>query len=264
MADMLDAALQLAARGLHVFPCAPRQKIPAVKNGLKAATVDENQIRLWWRNNPALNIGVACGRVSGFFVVDIDGDIAEQELARLQAQHGELPATVESKTGRGRHLLFRMPADVDVKNSAGKIANKIDVRGSGGYILVWPSVHPSGAIYTWSKNNVSGFQDAPAWLLELVVTPVKSGDSGTIFDETRVRTTRALFTLDVGEGGRNHRIAKIAGYLLRKIPDVYVARELLFAWNATHCKPPLDERELKITFNSICGKELQRMEEEDG
>ena len=91
-----NAAQQLARRGLAVFPCLVARKEPATANGLYAATTDANIIAAWWRQQPNYNIGVATGAVSLVFVLDIDGLNGEAELAKLEAQHGTLPATVDA------------------------------------------------------------------------------------------------------------------------------------------------------------------------
>lgn len=92
----------------------------------------------------------------------------------LEQNYGELPVTVESITGRGRHLYFKMP-DQPVKCSASKIAPKIDVRGDGGYVLAPPSIHPSGRPYCWSVDTNNAFAEAPAWLLRRLETDAKRG-----------------------------------------------------------------------------------------
>src|SRR5262245_29476348 len=104
MSALGDIALAYARRGLPVFPCMPRAKEPAIHRGLKAATTDANLIVGWWRGNPDCNIGMATGEASGVFVIDIDSENGESSLAMLERQHGALPPTVESITGRGRHL----------------------------------------------------------------------------------------------------------------------------------------------------------------
>ena len=119
MSTLLDTALSLASRGLHVFPCKPRDKRPAVFEGVKRATTDQNTITGWWGANPLFNIGLACGAQSRVFVVDVDGVDAEAELAKLEQQHDALPPTAESLTARGRHLYFAWP-DRPVRNSAGR------------------------------------------------------------------------------------------------------------------------------------------------
>ena len=106
---MIRSALTLAAKGLYVFPCQPRDKRPATANGVKAATIDEITIRQWWQQIPDANIAFATGTPSKIFVLDVDGIDAEAELRKLEAKHGALPATVEVITARGRHVYFKMP-----------------------------------------------------------------------------------------------------------------------------------------------------------
>jgi hypothetical protein len=49
---MIRTALQLAERGLHVFPCKPRGKLPATEHGCLDATTDRTTIEKWWRRVP--------------------------------------------------------------------------------------------------------------------------------------------------------------------------------------------------------------------
>ena len=129
---MIRAAVRFAEIGLHIFPCVPRTKVPATEHGVKDATTDLEIIKAWWHERPDCNIAIATGAASGIFVLDVDG--AELELHCLETKYGGLPATVEVVTPRGRHIYFKMP-DVPVRNSAGKIAEGVDVRGEGGYVL---------------------------------------------------------------------------------------------------------------------------------
>ena len=105
---MLGHALAFARRGLHVFPCRPRAKEPACAAGCKDATTDPGTIERWWREEPDYNIAIATGAASGVFVVDIDGVDAENQLKKLEARHGALPATVEAITPR-RPAFFSVP-----------------------------------------------------------------------------------------------------------------------------------------------------------
>src|ERR1035441_105438 len=56
----LDIALACIARGWHVHPLKPRDKIPVTKHGMNDATLDEAQIRAWWTRNPNCNVGISC------------------------------------------------------------------------------------------------------------------------------------------------------------------------------------------------------------
>src|SRR5690348_11617756 len=122
---MIKSALNYAKRGLYVFPCRVKDKRPATAKGVKAASIDPDVLQGLWREEPQFNIAVATGAMSGIFVTDIDGQDAEAELRKLEAQYGPIPPTVESITARGRHLFFRCPQQ-PVRNSAGRLAPGID------------------------------------------------------------------------------------------------------------------------------------------
>src|SRR5262249_15159857 len=166
MSTLSDAALCYASRGWHVFPCKPRDKAPATYHGLKDATTDFNKITGWWRSTD-FNIGLATGKASGVFVLDVDGEDGESSGAMLERRHGILPSTVNSITGRGRHLFFAWPGR-PIRNSVCKIAPGIDIKADGGYVILPPSIHPSGRAYAWSVDSANAFAAAPQWLLQMV------------------------------------------------------------------------------------------------
>jgi hypothetical protein len=172
---MIKTALTLAARGLSIFPCSPRAKTPATAHGVKDATTDLAVIRHWWQTEPTCNVAVATGASSGVFVVDVDGLDAEAELRRLETEYGNLSCSVEVITARGRHIYFKTPG-VPVRNSVAKVAPGIDVRGEGGYVLVPPSIHPSGRPYYWSVDTANAFAEAPEWLVAKIVPSNRHAD----------------------------------------------------------------------------------------
>jgi hypothetical protein len=99
-----------------------------VRRGALDATTEVSRINGWWGAIGELNIGLATGKAGGFFVCDIDNDEGEATLRTLEEAHGALPPTVETITGRGRHLYFSLGGHT-VRNSAGKLGAGIDVRG---------------------------------------------------------------------------------------------------------------------------------------
>ena len=179
-----QAALSLARNGWPVFPCDHRVDLPGQKrckrpltpNGFKDATTDPVQIETWWRRWPDALIGVPTGPRSGIWAVDLDldpdkGIDGPAAMARLEAEHGPLPETVETRTPRGGlHLLFAWDPERPVPNSCGKLGAGIDIRGDGGYVIVPPSKREDGASYRW-ENPPGLFQPvpAPAWLYELIL-----------------------------------------------------------------------------------------------
>jgi Bifunctional DNA primase/polymerase, N-terminal/Primase C terminal 1 (PriCT-1) len=252
---MLGTALALAGKGLAVFPCMVRDKRPATPDGLKSATRDVSLIRHWWGLQPNYNVAVACGVVSGIFVIDVDGLDAELELRKLEKDHGELPPTVEVVTPRpGRHIYFRHPG-VSVRNSASRIAPGVDTRGDGGYVLCPPSVHPSGKAYAWSVDSASAFAAAPQWLLERMAERTNGNGAAR---PTPPSEWRALMADGVPEGQRDSTLARITGYLLRHHIDPVFAAGFVEIFNTARCLPPLPEKDVARIVNSIAGKELKR------
>lgn len=92
---------------------------------------------------------------------------------------------------------------MDIRNSAGKIGLGLDIRGSGGYVILPPSVHKSGSSYQWITEVLS--VEAPAWLIELIVQNSKSGLS---VSDKALSYTQSL--LNAKEGTRNDSLNKIA------------------------------------------------------
>lgn len=246
----LAVALEYSKRGLCVFPC--NGKTPSTVNGCRDASKVPSVIIGWWNKWPNANIGVATGPAYDLWVLDIDGFDGEENLARLEMEHGRLPQTVEVVTGGGgRHIWFRWPHGADIRNSAGRIASGIDVRGVGGYVISPPSRHNSGREYSWSVDSGEEILDAPEWLLKLVIAPK---------GEARAKPQDEWLKLmqGVGVGQRNDAIARLAGLLLRKHIDPYIALELCQAWNESRCNPSLPVKEVTHTVDSIARRELQR------
>jgi hypothetical protein len=227
---------------------------------LKHASKDPDMIRHWWGLEPQYNVAVATGAISGIFAVDVDGVDAELELRKLEAEHGSLPATVEVVTPRpGRHIYFRYPG-TPLHNSAGKVAPGIDVRGDGGYVLAPPSIHPSGKPYAWSVDSANAFAAAPDWLL----AKISGHAGGNSAQRTPASAWRSLVADGADEGQRDDTLTRLTGHLLRRHVDPVVVLELLQAWNVSHCRPSLSEKDVARIVNSIAGKELKRRCGDDG
>jgi hypothetical protein len=71
------------------------------------------------------------------------------------------------RTGSGGfHLYFAAPAERQVRNSAGKLGWKVDVRACGGYVVAPPST-AAGRTYRWEAGQEEAPAPLPAWLLDL-------------------------------------------------------------------------------------------------
>lgn len=266
---LAEAALSYARAGLPVFPLHPRSKMPFAKpnpeegkaghvcaaplhqHAFKDATIDPAVIAAWWREHPEANIGMATGH--GIDVLDVDGDEGEATLAALVARRWPLPETCEVRTGRvggGRQLDFLSAA---WPNTAKKLGPGLDTRGLGGFVLRPPSVHPSGAVYTWT--NLSKPAQAPAWLTaflyrapEPVAAPpmpprVRSSDDDDIIEQASCYLEEAPAAIAF-QGGHNatwEAARTLRGFGLMKAE----ALDLLVRIYNPRCSPPWRADELR-------------------
>jgi hypothetical protein len=116
----------------YVFPC-KRSKVPAIAGGFHAASNDPQLINRWRWQYPLM--GAPTGPVNGFDVLDIDRG-GEDWLMNYECSHGPLPATriVGTQSG-GLHIYWKHYDGM--KCSAGLLAPNVDIRSSGGYVVLW-------------------------------------------------------------------------------------------------------------------------------
>ena len=138
MTDLLTEALRLAELGYRVFPCWPNTKKPITSRGLNDATTDADAIRRWWEHYPLANVGLS---TDGLLVVDVDPhkDGSKNEWLSDQPERAmQLAACPLAITPRGgKHYVYQCAG---ARNSTSKLAPNVDVRATGGYILVAPSI----------------------------------------------------------------------------------------------------------------------------
>lgn len=255
----LDDALQYARAGIPVFPLAGKRPIeqpgqpnvdglviPQGQGGFKQATTDEGKIARWWTQYPSANIGTPTGKhidaMTGlpnalrFDVLDIDtGHGGERSLEQLIAANAALPQTVMQRTGSGGyHYCFL--SDGKVKNSAGGIAPGIDVRGTGGYIVIAPSVHPgTGQPYRWQAGQELGsyqLAEWPAWLLERIQETDRKRQSPTPGERIPLGMQEATL-MRVAGAMRRHGATE---------EEIYAAIKII---GQERCDPPVAEKDLR-------------------
>ena len=234
--NSLAGALWCAARGWSVHPC--DGKVPTTR-WAESATTDVHTITAWLAGT-SLNYGIACGP-SGLLVLDDDTGDA---LADYAASVGkDAPDTFTVITGRGLHYYFEAPAR-PIGNGRGRLPEKVDVRGVGGYVIGPGSVHSNGAPYVVA-NGDTPVAPLPAWLLDLIVEP---GD----FD-----ALQRDYSGPIPSGQRHQALVSYAGHLrhLDLAPD---EREALMLNRWKECEQPSGSRfewpEAKAILDDVVGR----------
>lgn len=248
--DILKAALEYAEQGFSVFPlhtprdgrcdcsdgaaCDSPGKHPRTIKGFKDASVDELQIRRWWKTWPYANIGIAIP--DGYVVVDVDGQRG-QEI--LQSEGKYLTATALQSSGRGAHYVYRTLNRIAPRNlipqSEKGAHDGVDLRGPGSYIVAAPSLHISGEVYDWSIP-LSDVDIAPRWLEEI------SKESGGTTVGERAPVDFELLLAGLPEGQRKWEIYRAASKL--RAADVPLDLAVMLATTAAgNCSPPLEAKE---------------------
>lgn len=194
-----------AKLGFPVFACG-EDKRPVTPHGFRDATSDPQRIVAQFERPGAEMIGMPTGAASGLIAIDIDIKNGARGREWLDENADALPPTRTHKTrSGGLHLIFRAP-DAMIRNSAGRIASGVDVRGDGGYIILPPS--PG---YVVADDTEPA--DMPRWLVKVCMPPEEAPrpayePSATISDryaEVALNDECRAVAM-AGEGGRNDRL----------------------------------------------------------
>jgi hypothetical protein len=154
-----DVAPDYLERLGPVIPLPPGKKHPPLKGftGRNGRTPTRDEIEAW--RSQFGNGNVAFPLPPGVAGIDVD-DYGDKHgaatLAEAEKRWGRLPLTVRSQNrndGASGIKLFRMPLGVELH---GKVEfpelhfDGIDViQHHHRYLVVWPSIHPSGRLYVW-------------------------------------------------------------------------------------------------------------------
>jgi hypothetical protein len=136
--------------------------------------------------------------------IDVDPrNGGDETFADLQAAHGALTSGVMAFTGGGgEHHVFALPPGGGIA-LPGVLGPGVDVKLNG-YIVVEPSIHPSGKPYQWeaSSSPLDGVAPSPLpdWLRSFRVELKQPEPQGKPVDAKQARDIReAMYLLDADE-----------------------------------------------------------------
>ena len=181
---------------------------------------------------------ILTGKVSGFWVVDIDREHGGEESWRQLRGGRKIPRTAKQTTGRGRHIAFTYSGPLRCM----KLAKGIDLKGDRGYIVAQPSIHPNGERYRWKSTPKAllNLPNAPDWLLSEIAARNHRSSKGTQAEHDVWR-----------EGQRNDALTSLAGTMRHRGMSQKAIEAGLLAENRQRCDPPLTDEEVSSIAASI-------------
>lgn len=216
--------------------CYNPAKHPRTSNGVLDAVGERKVVKDWHGVWPKANWGLATGKSSGVIVLDVDAGKGGFDSLRSLT----VPLTAVVATGGGgRHYYFMHP-NFEVKNSAGKLGPGLDIRGHNGYVILPPSVHPSGNPYRWlaTPRQVGGIAEVPDSLAKKLQeannTKVKADSNGFI-----------------PEGARHSMLVSLAGFMRRRKLNMASVEAALIAVNEVASESPLPQEEIDQILRSV-------------
>lgn len=236
MTTLGDEAIKYAEKGLKIFPIIPGGKRPLTAHGFLDATSDIEQIKEWWGQHPAANIGFPVP--ASLLIVDVDSDEA---LYELKANDVDLPSTVTVKTPRGHHYWYGLPKGQKVRPLVAVFPG-VDFRGEGSYVILPPSKRQDGRVYRWETEPRTEYRsEVPEWVLEMAN---EKGEGVYVSDPVHAHEVLE----GVGQGLRDITLFRYACQLRGRNMQKAEAEVLVLA-AAEKCDPPFPRDEALVKLN---------------
>ncbi|MDO9231666.1 MAG: bifunctional DNA primase/polymerase [bacterium] len=234
---MLKHALNYLAKNKSVIPVGLDKKPLIEWAEYQKRLPTKEEVEKWWQQFPDAQIGIVTGKISNLAVVDIEAGMDDKDF------FSKLPVTLVAKTGGdGWHYYYNF---IDGVRNKTRIGDKlVDIRGEGGYVIAPPSKHKSGKCYEWSLSE------------EVAPFPVN------LFPQENQKTDWNKIVKGVSSGMRNQSATQFCGLLLKRFkPEEWesIVWEILKDWNNKNSEP-LQEKELRATYESIVNKEFAQRE----
>lgn len=240
---MLDAAKRYTEMGWSVIPLRPKNKEPVIQwleFTTRIATTSELSE---WFDTGERNLGLVTGALSGFIVVDVDGEEGLATAADLN-----LRSTTVQLTGKGKQYFYRWDAKYNLKNVV-RILPGIDIRSEGGYVCASPSIHPNGKKYVWLQGPTKDLPELPENVAAICANSKNFGATYSrplLSGKPEGWIGEALKNL--AEGNRNATFASVVGKLHHQGLDKTTIWTLLLP-HAKSCG--FNEQELNRVIQSI-------------
>lgn len=218
----------------EILPFAPRSKRP-----IKGFSLN------WWRRlaaaekfdyfyeNPDLNVGLSiCSHLT---VIDIDAK------NNFWIEDEAFQNTLTVSTARGFHFYFRKDSIITTST---KILPDIDTRCESSFVLLPPSVHPSGELYKWesiAKPQILPIEFRRQWRQRK-------------FELRNKDENFSVSSLKITQGERNDTLWRYGRSLRAKGKNPYEIELELNKYNRSNCLPPLPGAEMQSLIENVCSR----------
>lgn len=203
----------------------------------------EEEINSWVENKIFNNFAIVTGDYNHILVVDLD---VKEDGSYDKSIENKLPNTLIKKSlNGGFHFYYKYPSDLSIKVK-NNFRDKVDIRATGSYVAYYQND-------TSNPKFSNEIAEAPEWLLNELTTKNNMTEQKTI---TEPLSTLSL--LNVGE--RNTGMTSKIGELLIMTEESMWSSlwPLIVGYNNALCNPPLEENELKRTFECLCKTEREK------
>lgn len=167
-----------ANRGWRIFPVPPASSLHAslTRDRIAEATNDLAVLEELAELNPSCRWGLATGKASRVFVLEMEGGLGSAALNRLATIYIEDDGsdfhTLSSRAGEFVFAFFRYPAGLAMRHSGRHPEPGLTIHGEGDFVLLPPSRYSSGIVHAY-LNPDEPVEAAPQWLLDLAFETVQ-------------------------------------------------------------------------------------------
>lgn len=238
-------AHRLLDLGYTAIPADPNLKRPPFswQQYQNKPPTHEELDRLFARYPSATGLGIV---TTGLAVVDLDvmPDGSPNPFPDAPEHRMELSVApaVDTPSG-GLHLYFLAPVGVPIKNSVSKLADHVDIRTDGGFLMVPPSIR-DGHAYQWRGDDVldippNQLPELPPFIINLLASAPPVGRQRPVSLEE-----------PIAEGQRNDTLFRLAAKWRAQGHTEADILVLLQRHNADRCVPSLATPELESIARS--------------
>ena len=269
---MREKAVALAKMGFRVFPLKAgtkdiliyphnKPKPPKREYHKHIPSSDPGDVAAMWTgaNDKALNYNIGIN-TDDLLVIDVDnksGKSGDLSLLQLVMENGLEVTTVEARTPTGgRHLFYKLPEGLSVRNTASKLASGIDTRGHHGFVVAAGSVVPKGE-YQWVRApGAVAMADAPEWIVRACAASDRPEREATTVDGLELDAPEAIdraiawLEKDAPEAVENNGGNTATFRVAATVKDMGISEETCFDllvehWNDEKALPPWSVGELE-------------------